>query len=111
MPIYLSGQQAPPWRAGDAWPVALLHAVMLCAACTLVLALGPQGVAFDSEKPPAFAVGRCHYLLLRFACRWISGPYVLAYSSSSRNRRQARRHAYSMPTSATAMTVPESSWY
>jgi hypothetical protein len=33
---------------------------MLCSACTLVLALGHQGVAFDSEKPPAFAVGRCH---------------------------------------------------
>jgi hypothetical protein len=30
--VYLSGQQAPPLKAGDAWPVALLHALMLCAA-------------------------------------------------------------------------------
>ena len=58
-------------RAGDAWPRALLHAVMLCAACTLVLALGPQGVAFDSEKPPAFVVGRCHCVLVDFAAQCV----------------------------------------
>jgi putative transposase len=28
---YLLGQKAPPLRAGDAWPRALLHAVMLCS--------------------------------------------------------------------------------
>jgi hypothetical protein len=29
---YLSGQQAPPFWAGDAWPRALLHALMLGSA-------------------------------------------------------------------------------